>query len=343
MRALGRILFFALVASANALTSARALARAPPAATAAQAIKPARSLNVVMNSDSPAVLRVYDEKTRSRVVLVGTMHYNPHSIAVARDVIAEEAAKGDLRAVAVESCASRWNSTLELAPQGSLLRSLCDNEMQEAAESGEAAGATLVLADQPIEETGRRITQLFALTLVELFTPWAGGWNRIGSDLQQAFGQALSWGEEGEIGLPFKALVDPRLALGAPLSFARYPISVSVRSPLFGLLLLAVFSAPWVLAAFDYIDYVEMGGEYVAGRPEASLGELIGSIAFSILETVVLGRVLLVGLLEERNYVLARNIRKALFDGKPGGSLVAVMGMAHCTGVGKLLKESRIV
>ena len=97
----------------------------------------------------------------------------------------------------VESCASRWNSTLELAPQGSLLRSLCDNEMQEAAESGEAAGATLVLADQPIEETGRRITQLFALTLVELFTPWAGGWNRIGSDLQQAFGQALSWGEEG--------------------------------------------------------------------------------------------------------------------------------------------------
>ena len=40
-------------------------------------------------------------------------------------------------------------------------------------------------------------------------------------------------------------------------------------------------------------------------------------------EFVVLGRVLLVGLLEERNYVLARNIRKACFNAKPGGTLVA--------------------
>ena len=59
-------------------------------------------------------------------------------------------------------------------------------------------------------------------------------------------------------------------------------------------------------------------------------------------ETLFLGRVLLVGLLEERNFVLARNIRKACLA-KPGGSVVAILGMAHCTGVGKILRESRLV
>ena len=40
--------------------------------------------------------------------------------------------------------------------------------------------------------------------------------------------------------------------------------------------------------------------------------------------------------------VLARNIRKVCLA-KPGGSVVAVLGMAHCTGVGKILRESRLV
>ena len=38
--------------------------------------------------------------------------------------------------------------------------------------------------------------------------------------------------------------------------------------------------------------------------------------------------------------VLARKIRAACFGAKPGGSIVAVMGMAHCAGVAKLLRET---
>ena len=65
-----------------------------------------------------AVLSIFDEKTQSRVVLVGTMHFNPVSIALAERVVREEAASGRLRAVAVESCPSRWNATLEAQPPG---------------------------------------------------------------------------------------------------------------------------------------------------------------------------------------------------------------------------------
>ena len=119
-----------------------------------------------------AVMSFVDPKTRSKVVLVGSMHYNPHSIGLARTTVEQEAANGRLRAVCVESCPTRWNATLEAQPVGSFLRALCDNEMQSGQEAGEAAGAEIVLADQSIQDTGRRIVQVTAQTLVELATPW---------------------------------------------------------------------------------------------------------------------------------------------------------------------------
>ena len=72
------------------------------------------------------------------------------------------------------------------------------------------------------------------------------------------------------------------------------------------------------------------------------------------LETVVLLRVLLVGLIEERNFILARNIRAASMQvltppralrqrggGKDGRAVVAVLGLAHLNGVKRLLTTER--
>ena len=66
--------------------------------------------------------------------------------------------------------------------------------------------------------------------------------------------------------------------------------------------------------------------------------DLLQAAGFSLLETLLLGRVFLVGLLEERNYVLARNIRAASMQvltppravrqrgrGKDGRAVVAVI------------------
>ena len=66
-------------------------------------------------------------------------------------------------------------------------------------------------------------------------------------------------------------------------------------------------------------------------------------MAFAALETLVLGRVFLVALLEERNYALARNIRKAHFATRGGDTVVAVLGAAHLNGVKRLLTSSRVV
>uniref|UniRef100_A0A7S0PYG3 TraB domain-containing protein n=1 Tax=Coccolithus braarudii TaxID=221442 RepID=A0A7S0PYG3_9EUKA len=278
---------------------------------------------------APQVLTLFDPKTRSRVVLVGTMHFNPYSIALARGVVETEAAAGRLRAVAVESCPSRWNATLYAQPPGSMLRLVCDNEMQAAAEAAEAEGVSLALVDQTIEEVGRRVVQMAALTFVELLTPWNGGWSRIGEDLAIALRQ-VGGGDDGTDGasLGVNAFLDPRILAGLPLSLIRYPLSIGLKSP-------ALLSA--IALAFYGTYMLDMA-------TEDSLGEFAGAAAFAVVETIFLGRLLLVVLLEERNFVLARNIRKACFASKkPGGSIVAVLGMAHLNGVAALLRDSRVV
>lgn len=69
-------------------------------------------------------------------------------------------------------------------------------------------------------------------------------------------------------------------------------------------------------------------------------------VGFALLETVLLGRVMLVGLIEERNFVLARNIRRACLGARRrrgAREVVVVLGAAHLNGVQKLLTGSRIV
>ncbi|KAL3897793.1 MAG: hypothetical protein SGPRY_012973, partial [Prymnesium sp.] len=91
-------------------------------------------------SASPAVLRVRDPKSLTTCVLVGAMHYNPASIALAEATVREEAREGRLRAVAVESCETRWNATLAVGGLGGLSEWICFNEMQAAAQLGAEYG-----------------------------------------------------------------------------------------------------------------------------------------------------------------------------------------------------------
>jgi len=277
------------------------------------------------------VLSVIDAKTKTHVVLVGTQHFNPASIALAEQVVQEQAASGSLRAVALESCPRRWNATLRAQPSGSILRVALDNEMQAAAEAGEAFGAETTLVDQPIDKTSQRLQQLLTLTAVELATPWSGGWQRIADDIRQGSAQVLSAG-----GLRASAIVDPRLLLGAPLSLLRYVFSAWVESPLLGVALLASVAFYW------------MGPSPAVSEDGTALAttgifvDLWAFAAFQLLQWVVYARVILVGLLEERNYIIARNIRATCLK-QPGGTVVGVLGMAHLNGVRSLLSESRIV
>ena len=136
----------------------------------AVAVLAAMLLPLMSTGAAAPVLRFADCKSGRPIVLVGCMHYNPVSVALAERVVRELAEEDQLGAVALEVCPSRWDSTLRAQPRGSLLRRICDNEFQAAAEVAEDFSCGLALADQSIEVTSGRLAQLAKLTVVQLFT-----------------------------------------------------------------------------------------------------------------------------------------------------------------------------
>ena len=162
------------------------------------------------------VLSIRDAASGKRVVLIGSMHYNPASAALAASTVRETAATTGVRSVLVELCPSRWNATdadawngaanREVLPSrlsGLAARVLGDehfdavrkqdparlfrDEFQAAFVAARAVGAPFALADQPIELTKRRLAAQLAQVL-------------LGSDL------------------------DPLHRLGAPTPHHSYPI-----------------------------------------------------------------------------------------------------------------------
>ena len=302
-----------------------------------------------------SVLSLVDQKTKSKVVLVGTVHFNPSSIKLAEQTVREAAADGALHAVAVESCPRRWDKTIEQQPVGSPLRSLLDNEMQAAAEAGAAFGAETVLVDQCINTTASRLVRLAGQTLVELATPWNGGWARIADDIRQGYDQVVASGSAGPLDGGIRVLeraVQPSLLAGAPVALGRYLLAFAVTSPALGAALLATLAFYAVYFGDDgYAAYFgELwsigGGADTAPLATVGGGEILvdarAFVAFQLLQWLVYSRVFLVGLLAERNRVIAANIRRQCEIGGADSTVVGVVGMAHLDGVRALLLESCI-
>ena len=57
---------------------------------------------------TPQVLRLRDATTGQEISLVGTVHYNPASVARAKDEVSSALDRSTVGAVVVESCTSRW-------------------------------------------------------------------------------------------------------------------------------------------------------------------------------------------------------------------------------------------
>ena len=275
------------------------------------------------------IVRVTDAASQRPVLLVGTMHYNPHSVAVVQGTIRAAAEQTGLHATAIELCSSRWNSTAaarwreKRSGIPSYERLLSEDEFQVAWESSVACGLPdVVLADQSIALSGRRLGAALLRTAGDLLTP--AGWRRVAADLNTAI-----------LALPTfaRAALRGKLLAGSPLAVARY-----------------VYQSPAALP-FALLSTIALA---VA----AAVDEATGATAtwedgvVSALAAVVIGRSVFVSLIEERDQVLARNIREACLAPGAGavapaagaqdptsGAVVAVLGMAHLAGVQKALLE----
>ena len=133
-----------------------------------------------------------------------------------------------------------------------------------------------------------------------------------------------------------KAMFTPALLAGSLVSFLKYPAAALVKAP--------AKTAP-ALAAIVALALVPIDDP---GPPLAGFAgvvqlaeELIVSTVISVaIPLVLLSRVFFGAMLDDRNAVLAENIRAACAERQDGaGEVIAVLGAAHVNGVRQLLLE----
>lgn len=305
------------------------------------------------------ILDFIEPSTGVRVKLIGAMHYNPASIKLATDSINELAVDGKLGSIVIESCDIRWNATLE---NELFVREALLSEMKAAYDLGLEYRRPVVLGDQRINVTVAQLQSGLKETVLDLLQPWNGGWGRLSESITTAREVAVPMGEKY---LGADSFFDPALLASAPVSFIKYPLSYFVKSPAFAVAVVALI----LLGGVDSSDAMV--------ADSVSAPEIFGSILISVLETVIFARIFLKELLAERNEILAanileqcrnyelknnnngmfgnffqmgRNIDKATDAVYAPGSVtgkyesgekvvVAVLGLAHCNGIMKLLTE----
>ena len=246
----------------------------------------------------PQLIEFIEPKTKTRVLLIGTMHYNPTSIKMVEETLDELAIKNELGSVVVESCEIRWNTTMEIlnTPRGQLLKPVLTSEMKAASDKAISYNRPVVLGDQLINVTGMSLSNAFKATLVDLANPLNGGWKRFYDDVKTAADVALP---SGPGYLTPASFFDPRLLIAAPVSFAKYPLSFLARNPI---------STACVFAIMFGLTRLDTSSAFADATLQEQIASIIESLLFVCLEFALLGRVMVSVLLAERNIILAKSI-----------------------------------
>mmetsp|Transcript_9449 Transcript_9449/g.16092 ORF Transcript_9449/g.16092 Transcript_9449/m.16092 type:complete len:347 (-) Transcript_9449:124-1164(-) len=301
------------------------------------------------------ILDFIEPSTGVQVKLIGAMHYNPASIQLATDTINQLEKEGKLGSIIIESCDIRWNATLE----NEFVQDQLMSEMRAAHDLGLLYERPVVLGDQRINITVSQLKNGAKEAVLDLVQPWNGGWNRLYDSVSAARKEAVPMGE-GFLGID--SFFDPKLMTAAPVSLLKYPLSYFVRSPVFSIIVLCFF----ILSG---------GVDDANALSDLTPTDLAESIFFSALETVIFARIFLKELIAERNEILAENIfeqcrnyaadkgnvwdklfqpagdksKGAIYapdsvvgnSAEEGKVVVAVLGLAHCNGIKKIMTEGK--
>jgi hypothetical protein len=282
----------------------------------------------------PQRVEFTEPSTKTRVVLIGTMHYNPASIELARSTVELLGEGSSLYSVVIESCEGRWSKAMKSQTNGSLMAKLFPNEMRAASDVAVRYNRPVILGDQDFNATTQRIKEVFVQSVKDVATPF-DGWKRLYGDLTGLLKQVVTK-DADNFGL--SDIFDPRLLSTAPIAILRYASSILIKAPKFGIPVFALLMYSVVQSLAD-----DMSGVAAVQIPESEIfldSFLTSSI--NVLEVALLGRVILQALLQERNEILAENIfteckKAAALGSNNGDTVVAVLGMAHCNGVMDIL------
>jgi len=256
---------------------------------------------VSLSSSAPQILEFVEPKTGVQVILVGSMHYNPTSVQLARETIEGLGMSDRLGSVIIEACDIRWNKTAELYAEKPFLKKILSNEMRVACDTAMGFQRPVILGDQRINVTVDALKASLKQTVKDILTP-PTGWSRFYDEVRLAWDETVPFGGEGYLNA--MAFFDPRLLLVLPVSLIKYPLSYLVRDPVPTTVILTLLG---VLSFFD--DPTSM--ESLLSSSEEStipISDWFLSFGLAALETAIFARLLLKPLLAERNEILAQSI-----------------------------------
>lgn len=260
-----------------------------------------------------------------------------------------------------------------------LLKELHYNEMLAASELANEYAIPLILGDQLINVTYDKMAESFRTTLQYLSSPKDGGWKQLQTEIKNAVSIALPTGQ-GYLGL--KDILDIQLLKYFPISLLKYITAFLLSSPITlfffamyqGLSFLLLILRQWEKR--KYITIEKPSEERNKGW------EGLVALTTLLLQWVLVSRTFLVTLLQERNEQLAMSIfeqceliqqnedspllqplqkmkkqwntwihswQQPEVDHenddkeKMENVVVAVLGMAHCNGIKKLLIEGKLL
>jgi len=144
-------------------------------------IRGSRSVPVKVRAGQISSFR--ERESGTRVILIGTMHFNPGSIAATDKIVREMARCQNLSSLVIELCPGRYKAMETFQPKGSDLRNLLDNEMQAAVDAAQEEGfQQVILGDSSDAELVRSLTNGVQRTFRDILNPMGGGWKAIGND-----------------------------------------------------------------------------------------------------------------------------------------------------------------
>mmetsp|Transcript_16801 Transcript_16801/g.30127 ORF Transcript_16801/g.30127 Transcript_16801/m.30127 type:complete len:372 (-) Transcript_16801:314-1429(-) len=308
------------------------------------------------------VLTFTERESGKKVVLIGTMHYNPSSIETVRKVVSEVAAKSSNLSLVVELCPERFKAMREI-PRKSVLGQLFDNEMLAAFEAARDAGVdNIVLGDCTDAELSSRIAAVAKSTGSDILNPFQGGWQailrdfeRLGSSMtgKPAF-QSKTKKDNSRRIIQLEDLFEASLLMGAPLALIRNFVVLAVKLP--------SFIKATALVGLSFMLRQTFLSNALAERPHDeshavaattmhehmvtanhlmwdpfTIAVLVALSVTNLAMYTAFARVAAVALLLERDEILAASIRDCCRQAG-NRTVVAVLGMAHCNGVARLLR-----
>ena len=120
------------------------------------------------------LLEFVEPETGVKVTLIGAMHYNPSSVRLAKETIERLGKANQLGSVIVEACDIRWNKTAELYAEKPILKKLLSNEMRIACDTAMDFDRPVVLGDQRINITVDSLKANLGATMKDILTPPSG-------------------------------------------------------------------------------------------------------------------------------------------------------------------------